>query len=130
MDRRRILLAEDNAINQMLATALLEKAGHHVDAVGNGAEAVEAVVAAAYDLVLMDVRMPEVDGLEATRRIRALGGPKADLPIIAMTANAMAEERDECLAAGMSDHIAKPIDEDDLMRAVAKWQPADLMAAS
>ena len=128
--RLRILLAEDNAINQMLATALLEKAGHHVDAVGNGAEAVEAVVAAAYDLVLMDVRMPEVDGLEATRRIRALCGPKADLPIIAMTANAMAEERDECLAAGMSDHIAKPIDEDDLMRAVAKWQPADLMAAS
>lgn len=128
--RLRILLAEDNAINQMLATALLEKAGHQVDAVGNGAEAVEAVVAAAYDLVLMDVRMPEVDGLEATRRIRALGGPKADLPIIAMTANVMAEERDECLAAGMSDHIAKPIDEDDLMRAVAKWQPSDLMAAS
>lgn len=128
--RLRILLAEDNAINQMLATALLEKSGHHVDTVGNGAEAVEALASAAYDLVLMDVRMPDVDGLEATRRIRAFSGPKASVPIIAMTANVMAEERDECLAAGMNDHIAKPIDEDDLMRAVAKWQPPEMMAAS
>ncbi len=126
----RILLAEDNAINQMLATALLEKAGHRVDAVVNGAEAVDAVTAAAYDMVLMDVRMPEVDGLEATRRIRALGGARSDLPIIAMTANALAEERDACLAAGMNDHIAKPIDEDDLMRAVGRWQPSEMMAAS
>lgn len=126
----RILLAEDNAINQMLATALLEKAGHRVDAVVNGAEAVDAVAAAAYDMVLMDVRMPEVDGLEATRRIRALSGARSDLPIIAMTANALAEERDACLAAGMNDHIAKPIDEDDLMRAVGRWQPSEMMAAS
>jgi CheY-like chemotaxis protein len=104
----RILLAEDNSVNQMLAVRLLRGLGYTADVAGNGVEAVDAVEGGGYDLVLMDVQMPEMDGLEATRAIRArhgAGGPR----IVAMTANAMAEDRDECLAAGMDDYVSKPI---------------------
>ena len=105
----RVLLAEDNEINTLLACTLLEQLGLSVTCVVNGRDAVEAVAAGAFDLVLMDVQMPEMDGLEATRRIRALGGPNGHLPIVAMTANAMRSDREACLAAGMDDFVAKPI---------------------
>jgi len=105
----RILLAEDNRINQKFALALLEKTGYTVDVVDNGIKAVEAVMKHAYDVVLMDIQMPELDGVAATARIRRLKGAKAKVPIIAMTANAMMGQREEYLMAGMSDYIAKPI---------------------
>ncbi|MBM3485677.1 MAG: response regulator [Alphaproteobacteria bacterium] len=114
-----ILVAEDNAINQNLATIILTKVGHRVDVVADGVEAVAAVQSRPYDLVLMDMHMPEMDGLEATRRIRAMAAPLASIPIIALTANAMAEDRERCRKAGMDDYIAKPIDPIGLVRAVA-----------
>jgi PAS domain S-box-containing protein len=116
----RILLAEDNAFNQRFALALLTKAGHHIDTAQNGLEAVEAVSRRDYDVVLMDVQMPEVDGVEATRRIRALPPPRNRIPIIALTAHAMAGAREDCLAAGMDDYVSKPIQPDLLMRKLAE----------
>jgi CheY-like chemotaxis protein len=104
----RILLAEDNTVNQQIALLLLESMGYRADVAANGVEAVEAVDRLPYDLVLMDVQMPEMDGLEATRRIRA-DGPATQPRIVAMTANAMQGDRDACLAAGMDDYLAKPI---------------------
>ena len=106
---RRILLAEDVEMNQLLAVALLERAGHVVTVVDNGAKAVDAVQAAEYDIVLMDVQMPVKDGIEATMDIRALGGRFASLPIIAVTANVMPDDIARFRAAGMSDHLGKPI---------------------
>ncbi len=105
----RILIAEDNPVNQKLAIRVLEKMGYRADAVGNGLEAIESLGRQLYDVVFMDVQMPEMDGLEATRRIRS-NFAKADQPrIIAMTANAMLGDRDLCLEAGMDDYITKPI---------------------
>jgi len=118
----RVLLAEDNQINQMLALALLRRAGLHADAAPNGRAALEAVARGGYDAVLMDVHMPEMDGLEATRRIRALPPPLGRIPIIAMTASAMEEDRQRCLEAGMNGYVAKPVDEQELMRALAPWR--------
>ncbi len=117
----KILLAEDNQINAVLATALLKRAGHTVDVAPDGARAVDAVEGGAYDLVFMDMHMPGVDGLEATRRIRALPGAEADLPIIALTANAMAADRQKCLAAGMDDFLSKPFDPEDLSAMLRRW---------
>ncbi|MFZ1992344.1 MAG: response regulator [Alphaproteobacteria bacterium] len=105
----RILLAEDNQVNALLATALLTRNGHRVDPVSNGEEAIDAIERADYDIILMDVHMPGMDGLEATRRIRALAGPRAKTPIVAVTANAMDDDRRRCLDAGMDDFITKPI---------------------
>lgn len=119
----RVLLAEDNEIGQMVAVSLLRKAGIEVDVVGNGAEAVEAALRRDFDLVLMDVRMPVMDGLEATRRIRAATGPKARVPVIAMTAHAMRGDREACLAAGMDDHVDKPVDARRLLATVRRWLP-------
>jgi CheY-like chemotaxis protein len=115
----RILLAEDNSVNQMLAVRLLRGLGYTADVAGNGVEAVDAVDADRYDLVLMDVQMPEMDGLEATREIRARHGPSGP-QIVAMTASAMAEDRDECLAAGMNDYVSKPIRVEELMSALER----------
>ena len=117
----RILLAEDNQINAVLATAIIKRAGHHVDVATNGAEAVSAIEATPYDLVLMDMLMPEVDGLEAARRIRALKSESSQTPIIALTANAMASDREKCLAAGMDDFLSKPFEPNDLTEVLQKW---------
>ncbi|MGH6933444.1 MAG: response regulator [Dongiaceae bacterium] len=116
----RILVVEDNYVNQMLATVLLGKAGHRVDVAGNGVEALDAVRARAYDVILMDVQMPQMDGIEATRRIRAMAGAVARTPIIAMTANAMKGDREKLLAAGMNDYVSKPIDKSQLFLAIGR----------
>jgi len=116
----RILLAEDNKINQKFASALLTKAGHVVEVAANGHLAVDAARRAGFDVILMDIQMPELDGIQAARQIRALPGPERDVPIIAMTANAMAGAREEYLAAGMNDYISKPIQSALLFAALSK----------
>ncbi|HUR15753.1 MAG TPA: response regulator, partial [Candidatus Limnocylindrales bacterium] len=113
----RILLAEDNAVNQKLALRLLSNMGYAADVAGDGLQAIAALETTDYDLVLMDVQMPELDGLEATRRIRARWPDRA-VHIVAMTANAMAGDRDACLAAGMNDYVSKPIRTAELARAL------------
>ncbi len=120
-----ILLAEDNRVNQDVAQAILAKAGHRVDIAENGRRAVEAVRRNAYDVILMDVQMPELDGIEAVRRIRALPPPLCAVHIIAMTANAMAGARDEYLSAGMDDYICKPIQPQQLLSKLAGLAPLD-----
>ncbi|MGH9658981.1 MAG: response regulator, partial [Bryobacteraceae bacterium] len=120
--RARVLLAEDNLINQKLATRLLEKRGLRVDVVSNGREAVEAVSNSAYDLVLMDCQMPELDGLAATRQIRSLESAlRRRTPIIAMTAHAFEEDRERCLEAGLDDYVAKPIQPELLFATLDRW---------
>ena len=116
-----VLLVEDNAVNQMLATAILKKAGHKVEVAVDGVEAVTAVRENIYDVVLMDIQMPEMDGLEATRTIRRLADPEhANIYIIVMTANALMGDRDTCISAGMNDYLPKPIDQKKLLAALAK----------
>jgi PAS domain S-box-containing protein len=119
----RILLAEDNPVNQKLALRLLEKAGHAVVVVVTGREALAAVEREPFDLVLMDVQMPEMDGLEATAALRRREGAARRLPIIAMTACALKEDRERCLAAGMDAYVAKPIHRDELFRAIDTLLP-------
>jgi CheY-like chemotaxis protein len=119
----RILLAEDVEINQEIARSMLEQAGYAVDVASNGAEAVRAVQDGSYDLVLMDVQMPEMDGLQATEHIRALSGPVSRIPIIAMTANVYAEQVASFIKAGMNDHVGKPFKRDALLATVARWLP-------
>ena len=117
-----ILVAEDNLINQQVAVGLLEKLGHRADVADDGRAALEMVQARPYDLVLMDMQMPGMSGLDATQAIRALDHPAKALPIIAMTANAMSGDRDLCLAAGMNDYISKPIDRAKLAALLGRWQ--------
>ena len=115
-----VLLVEDNPINQMVATEILEKESVIVDTANSGLSAIEAIKKKSYDLVLMDVQMPEMDGLEATRLIRSDRNYIA-LPIIAMTANAMMGDREKCIDAGMNDYVTKPIDTHDLFKTMSKW---------
>jgi CheY-like chemotaxis protein len=116
-----ILLAEDNLINQQVAVRRLQKLGHSVEIANNGVEAVNALKAKNYDLILMDVQMPEMDGFEATAAIRAMTGDKRRIPIIAMTANALPSDCERCLAAGMDDYIAKPVHQHILVELIEKW---------
>jgi CheY-like chemotaxis protein/HPt (histidine-containing phosphotransfer) domain-containing protein len=116
----RVLLAEDNVVNQKLAIRLLEKLGYRADVAANGLEAIEALERQPYDLLLSDVQMPEMDGLEATRRILERW-PEGERPwIVAMTAEAMSGDRERCLAAGMNDYVAKPIRVDELVAAIKR----------
>ena len=116
-----ILVAEDNEVNQKVIGRVLEKSGYEVNLVASGRQAVEAVAARSYALVLMDVQMPELDGLEATRQIRCLPAPAGKVPIIAMTANAMAGDRERCIAAGMDDYMSKPIRMEELVEVLKRW---------
>jgi CheY-like chemotaxis protein len=115
----RVLLVEDNVVNQMVGRLLVTKMGHVVDTVGNGQEAVTAVHARPYDVVLMDVQMPVMDGLEATRRIRAELPPERQPRIVAMTASALVDDRDACTAAGMDGHLSKPVRTEELAAALS-----------
>jgi CheY-like chemotaxis protein/HPt (histidine-containing phosphotransfer) domain-containing protein len=115
---RRILIAEDNATNQKLITVLLGRLGYQADVTGNGLEALKALHRQAYDVVLMDVQMPELDGLETTRRLRAELSESEQPYVVAMTANAMQGDREMCLKAGMNDYVSKPIRIEELVRAL------------
>jgi CheY-like chemotaxis protein len=116
-----ILVAEDNSSNQLLIRAILSKLGHKVVIAKNGLEAVDMVQQAVYDLILMDMQMPEMDGLDATKAIRALGGFYATLPIIALTANALEGDKGRVLEAGMNDYLSKPIDIVKLKDTLLRW---------
>ena len=117
----RILLAEDNAINALLTRTLLEAEGHSVDTVEDGALAVEAMKTAKYDLIFMDMRMPNMDGLEATRKIRAMPNVSKALPIVALTANAFDDDRNACFDSGMNDFMTKPVSAEELSEKVSDW---------
>ncbi len=136
--RGLVLLAEDNIVNQKVAVRMIEKLGYRIDVVANGAEAVVALTKISYDLVLMDCQMPEMDGFEATREIRkreaknsevgetpAQGRDACHLPIIAMTANAMQGDREQCIDAGMDDFISKPVKLQDLQKVLERWNPLE-----
>jgi len=125
---KRILLAEDVLINQIIAIEMLKTAGYLVDVADNGIEAVDAVEHQPYDLVLMDVHMPSMDGLGATRKIRELGPPRGRIPIVALTADAVAGVREQYLAAGMDDFLSKPFNRSELLAVVERWV-ADAAAA-
>jgi CheY-like chemotaxis protein len=114
----RVLLVEDNPINQEVALALLQAVGLQADLAGDGAQALERAFRAPYRLVLMDMQMPTLDGLAAARELRRRGFA---VPIIAMTANAFGEDRAACLDAGMNDHVAKPVDPEQLYAALLRW---------
>jgi CheY-like chemotaxis protein len=120
--QRRVLVVEDNAVNRMLAQRLLMRLGCHVDLAENGRSACDQLELQRYDLVLMDCQMPEVDGFEATRLIRTREGDGCPrTPIVALTANAMAHDREQCLAAGMDDYLSKPFAAIDMERMLRRW---------
>jgi two-component system, sensor histidine kinase and response regulator len=122
----RVLLAEDNVVNQRVAAGLLKRRGHHVTIVENGRQAIEAVERETFDLVLMDVQMPDIGGIEATQAIRACErGTNRRLRIIAMTAHAMTGDRERCLAAGMDGYLSKPVDQKMLFAAVEHESPVE-----
>jgi CheY-like chemotaxis protein/HPt (histidine-containing phosphotransfer) domain-containing protein len=120
MGKLRVLVAEDNSVNQLFIEMMLGRLGHFVDVVANGVEAVEAVKRVPYDLILMDIQMPEMDGTTATKVIRQLDRPISRIPIIALTANAMLGQREEYLSAGMDDYVSKPIEPLLLLAAMAR----------
>ncbi|MCW2240151.1 response regulator [Azospirillum canadense] len=117
----RILVAEDNPTNQLIVASLLRRAGHAVEVAGDGAEAVSILLGTGADLVLMDVQMPGMDGLAAAQAIRLLGDPWARVPIVALTADTLPETREACRAAGMDDHLGKPVNPAALLAVVERW---------
>jgi len=127
---RRILVVEDIKMNQMIVETLLRDAGHEVTIAEDGKAGIEAVRQGGYDLVLMDMEMPVMGGIEATRLIRGLGGRPGAVPIVALTANAMASEAERCRAAGMNDYLTKPIDQAQLLDVVERWSAVGEVAAS
>jgi CheY-like chemotaxis protein/HPt (histidine-containing phosphotransfer) domain-containing protein len=130
-DRLRILVADDNVANQMVAQAILERLGHRADAVANGREAVESLKVVPYDLVLMDCQMPDVDGYEATRqiRLRSTGVLNPEVTVIALTANVTGGNRERCLNAGMNDFLSKPIHPQQLAEVIQRWHRGGKRAA-
>lgn len=122
MEGARVLLVEDNEVNQMVAIQFLKKKGIKVDIANNGYSALEKIILKEYDLVLMDLQMPEMDGYEASRRIRAMAGPYfAEVPLIALTASTMSEVRKKVAASGMTDYISKPFSPDTLYQTLSKY---------
>ena len=115
-----ILLVEDNVINAKVATIILQRLGHNVDTANNGREAVTAYSSGDYDLILMDMQMPVMDGLEATRQIRQLEDNEKWTPIIALTANALKDDVERCVAAGMDAHLGKPINLEELQAVLGR----------
>jgi CheY-like chemotaxis protein len=118
---RRVLLADDNAVNVKVARRMLEDFGCRVDVAANGREALAMVRRLPYEMVFMDCQMPEMDGYEATAEIRRLAGPESGVPIVALTANALASDRERCLAAGMNDHVSKPLARQAVKAALERW---------
>ena len=123
--RPRVLVAEDNPVNQRVAIRMLERLGLGADVAANGREAVQSFSRQPYAAILMDCQMPELDGFEATARIRAREGLGQHTPIIAMTASAMRGDRERCLEAGMDDYVSKPVTIDGLRTVLARWLPLD-----
>jgi len=119
----RILLAEDNVVNQKLALRLLAQMGYRADLAANGIEVIQSLERQMYDVILMDVQMPELDGLEASRRICARWSREERPQIVAMTANAMHGDRERCLEAGMDDYVSKPINIEELVTALTRIEP-------
>ena len=125
----RVLVADDNIVNQRLISRVLEKCGHRVALVGNGSEAVDAARGGAFDVILMDVEMPEMDGFAATSLIRSAEAGARRVPIVAMTAHAMSGDRERCLQAGMDDYLSKPIAARDLEAMLCRFAGAEMPAA-
>jgi CheY-like chemotaxis protein len=125
MSNVRVLVAEDNMVNQKVALRQLLSLGFRADSVANGREVLEAMVRIPYKVIFMDCQMPEMDGYEATRQLRARPGDKGKVTIIAMTANALEGDRESCLEAGMDDYLSKPVKQEDLERVLRRWLPAE-----
>ena len=123
-DGIRILLAEDNIINALLTCTLLEADGHTVETVEDSMLAVEAMKTQNYDMIFMDMRMPNIDGLEATRKIRGLSTMSKDLPIVALTANAFDDDRNACFDSGMNNFVTKSVSAEELSEMVVRWTGA------
>jgi len=123
--KERVLVVEDNRVNQMVASHMLKRLGYDSDVVGNGIEALRALGGARYALILMDSHMPEMDGFAATAAIRGMGGRFRDIPIVALTADALVGDREKCMEAGMNDYLSKPISLEALERILSHWLHAD-----
>jgi two-component system sensor histidine kinase/response regulator len=119
--RAQVLLVEDNSVNQLVAIGQLQRLGHGCVVAASGAEALDAICRQTFDIVLMDIQMPDMDGYEATRRIRQLAGPVSKIPVVAITAHALAGEREKCLAAGMNDYLAKPVSLEQIGAVIRLW---------
>ncbi|HEX6096832.1 MAG TPA: response regulator [Thermoanaerobaculia bacterium] len=123
--RARVLVVEDNSVNQLVAIGQLQRLGHECVVAGKGGEALDALANGSFDIVLMDIQMPDMDGYEATRRIRQMPPPKRDVPVIAITAHALPGEREKCIAAGMNDYLAKPVSLEQVGAVIRLWASRD-----